>query len=75
MKYVYRNITIVEYDEEKKVCTFPDGDVFVNDTIKVAHITHVRLLQEDHMHLAEFHLKIAKHMAGHDVDLTDIVVN
>ncbi len=76
MKYIYRGITIIDYDEETKQCTFPDDEVGVTDKFRVAHITHVHLLPEDHMLLAEFHLKIYQHMAGHDdVDLTDVVVN
>ena len=69
MKYIYRNLVIVEYNEETKQIKFPKEDGIVN-------ITHVRLLIEDTKLLEVFfHNAYLDQMGGADADLRDTVVN
>jgi hypothetical protein len=72
MKYIYRGLVIVNYDEDTKQLEFPTDDGIVN-------ITHVRLLTEDTKLLEVFFHNAYLHQMGGAyaaaADLTDTVVN
>lgn len=69
MRYMYRGICIVNYDEEKQQVDFP-FDEFQN-----GNIANVRLLPEDMELLAQFFQNVKLHLDGDPAaNLEDIIV-
>ena len=70
MKYVYRGMVIVDYDQERKEVTFPNDPEGGG-----AAIQHVRIIPDDAALLAEFFTRVHEHMVKDEGQaLEDIIV-
>jgi hypothetical protein len=70
MKYIFRGITVFEYDPNDKYEKIKQGKV--HDVIPA--FDYCRMIPEDYKLLAEFFDKVYKHLQGEDVELKNIEV-
>jgi len=70
MKYIFRGITVFEYNPNDKCDKVTQGKV--HDTIPA--FDFCRFIPEDYRLLREFFGKVYRHTQGEDVELKDIEV-
>ncbi len=70
MKYFFRAMCILDYNEETKTLTYPLDD----DGTETRNYDNCKFIKEDYGLLARFYKTIQRHKAGHDVIFNDVEV-